>query len=75
MPVMGGYEAVRAIRKQQAANHKRVPIVAMTANTMSGDREKCLEAGMDGYISKPFQPEELFRILESFCSTPVGVRA
>ncbi len=64
MPVMGGYEAVRAIRKQQAANHKRVPIVAMTANTMSGDREKCLEAGMDGYIAKPIDFKDLIRLVE-----------
>ena len=62
MPGMNGYQATRAIRDPQSSvlNH-RVPIVAMTANAMRGDREKCLEAGMDDYLSKPIDPRTLAR--------------
>jgi PAS domain S-box-containing protein len=59
MPVMDGYSAARAIREQG----NRVPIIAMTAHAMSGDREKCLAAGMDDHIAKPIEPRLLYRSL------------
>src|SRR5208282_2006912 len=65
MPVMDGYQATMAIRggKTKVAN-PNVPIIAMTANAMKGDREKCLQWGMDDYISKPISPQELAKALE-----------
>jgi signal transduction histidine kinase/DNA-binding response OmpR family regulator len=76
MPEMDGFEATREIRKletgdsQQSpiANHQSsihsIPIIAMTAHAMTGDREKCLDAGMDDYVSKPIKPETLFSVID-----------
>lgn len=64
MPIMDGYEATRAIRK----NGNTIPIIALTANAMSGDREKCIDAGMNDYISKPFKFEELLYALDKWIS-------
>ncbi len=64
MPEMDGYDATRAIRKLHTdANLPRLPIVALTANAMKGDREKCLESGMDDYLSKPLKKDQLLAIL------------
>ena len=65
MPVLDGYQATRRIREtEQRTTGRRIPIVAMTAHAMSGDREQCIRAGMDDYVSKPFRTEELKSILE-----------
>ena len=64
MPVMDGIEAARRIRAtERAGQHPPVPIIAMTANAMQGDRERCIEAGMDDYITKPIKAEQLFERL------------
>lgn len=63
MPVMDGFEATAKIREFEKKNHRRIPIVAMTANALQGDREACIQAGMDEYISKPVTIEKLERIL------------
>lgn len=64
MPVMGGLEASRAIRDWESiAEQNRTPIVAMTANALEGDKERCLEAGMDGYVPKPVQPNSLYEAI------------
>ena len=59
MPVLNGFEATAAIRDRERQSERRTPIVALTANAVSGDREKCLRAGMDGYLPKPFTREQL----------------
>ncbi|HEY7326840.1 MAG TPA: PAS domain S-box protein [Gemmataceae bacterium] len=59
MPEMDGFEATGAIRQSEHGTGRHLPILAMTAYAMKGDRERCLESGMDGYVSKPIQPREL----------------
>ena len=64
MPEMGGLEATRLIRKKELQTGTHIPIIAMTAHAMQGDMEKCLQAGMDGYVSKPIRRNELFKEIE-----------
>jgi two-component system sensor histidine kinase/response regulator len=64
MPVMGGFEATADIRRQERERGGHLRIVAMTAHAMNGDRERCLSAGMDGYLSKPVDPAMLYAIVE-----------
>jgi CheY-like chemotaxis protein len=60
MPDMDGFETTKAIRAQEQTSRKHLPIVAMTAHAMSGDRERCLAAGMDSYVTKPVDAVKLF---------------
>ena len=66
MPIMDGIEATQTIRNIEAGIGRRIPIIGMTANAMKGDREKCLAAGMDDYISKPVSLPDLRRVLEQW---------
>jgi PAS domain S-box-containing protein len=68
MPVMSGFEASAAIREHERSSGEHVPIVALTAHAMQGDRERCLQAGMDGYLSKPIDVERLLATIEEFGS-------
>jgi PAS domain S-box-containing protein len=63
MPEMDGLEATMTIRNQERVQGTHLPIIAVTAHAMQGDRERCLQVGMDGYVSKPIHPEELFEVI------------
>jgi len=65
MPEMGGLEATQAIREREKATGTHLPVIAMTAHAMHGDREKCLTAGMDGYIAKPLDPKAFLETVEA----------
>ena len=73
MPEMDGLEATRIIRERERKQGGHIPIIAMTAHVMKGDRERCLNAGMDGYISKPIQVQELYAALDEVAGqTPMA---
>ncbi|WKZ57101.1 MAG: CHASE domain-containing protein [Bdellovibrionota bacterium] len=72
MPVMGGFEATARIRESVYPELKNLPIVAMTAHAMMGDRERCLDAGMNDYISKPLNVDELVAVLSRYLPPPVA---
>lgn len=66
MPIMNGFEATRSIRMKELETGAHIPIIAMTENVMIGDREKCIEAGMDDYIPKPIRIQDLAKIIQKF---------
>ncbi len=70
MPEMGGFEATEAIRADERTTGQHLPIVALTAHAMQGDRARCLEAGMDGYLTKPIDVDELIATVEGFGGQP-----
>jgi CheY-like chemotaxis protein len=65
MPVMDGVEATAAVRLREKTTGAHIPIIAMTAHAMEGDRERFLDSGMDGYVSKPVHSRELFEAIDS----------
>ena len=64
MPKMDGFDATKHIREQETNTGKHIPIIAMTAHAMKGDKEKCLDAGMDYYITKPVDSQELISLIK-----------
>ena len=66
MPEMDGYEATRKIRGYETPLGKHTPIVALTADAMTGDRDRCIEAGMDDHIGKPFKQEQIAEIIKKW---------
>ena len=71
MPVMDGYDATRAIRERERGSGRHIPIVAMTAHAMKGDRETCLDSGMDDYLSKPISADELSLVVNRWAGPTV----
>jgi len=72
MPEMSGLEATAAIREHEGSTGRHTPIIALTARAMAGDREEYLAAGMDGYVSKPLRPDELFSTIDALCAPRDG---
>jgi len=68
MPIMDGFQAAKLIRQREKISGNHLPIIVMTAYAMKGDRERCLKAGMDGYLSKPIKIEELEKEIERFAA-------
>jgi CheY-like chemotaxis protein len=72
MPEMDGFEATASLRELEKETGKRLPVIALTAHALKGDRERCLEAGMDGYLTKPIRPQELDAALEAYTARKSG---
>ena len=66
LPGMNGYEITKVIRDSEKETNEHIPIIALTANALENDREKCLNAGMDDYLAKPFSAEELYKTMERY---------
>jgi two-component system, sensor histidine kinase and response regulator len=75
MPEMDGFEATMAIRRDEAGKNRHIPIIAMTAHAMTGDRDRCLAAGMDSYISKPIRALDLLSLIENTMALDAQVRS
>ena len=73
MPEMDGFEATAAIRERERGGSSHVPIVALTARAMKGDQERCLDAGMDAYLSKPLDVEELLDVIAAVTAPKLPV--
>ena len=76
MPELDGFDATRAIRALEAAAHPnrvRMPVIALTANAMEGDRDRCLASGMDDYLAKPFRHSQLWAVLTNWITSGTGV--
>jgi CheY-like chemotaxis protein len=71
MPVLDGIEATRRLRLMEGAS-RHTPVIALTALAVRGDSEKCLDAGMDAYLSKPFKPDELLAMLGQIQASALG---
>jgi two-component system sensor histidine kinase/response regulator len=69
MPTVDGLEATRRVREMEGSTGRHTPIIAMTAQALTGDRERCIEAGMDAYISKPLSKSALADVIESTLAT------
>ena len=69
MPVMSGLVAAEKIRSLETSTNAHIPIIAITANAMLGDKERCISAGIDDYISKPFQPSALIEKINRFLTS------
>jgi CheY-like chemotaxis protein len=74
MPVLDGYKATKALRRRETAP-EHMPVIAMTANAMEGDRQRCLDAGMDDYITKPMRHAALADMLRRWIPADVGASA
>jgi two-component system sensor histidine kinase/response regulator len=75
MPEMDGLEAIEKIREKEKLTGKHLPVVALTAHAMKGDEERCLTAGMDGYLTKPIRPQELDDVLDKYVSERTAMHA
>jgi two-component system, sensor histidine kinase and response regulator len=75
MPEMDGFEATAAIRAQERASGGHLPIIALTAHAMKGDHERCLAAGMDGYMAKPIKANELYAALDQLLPSTADANA
>ena len=64
MPEYSGFEVIRMIREHEHGGTRQTPVVALTAHAMTGDRERCIEAGMDDYVPKPIKRDELFSVID-----------